>query len=371
MLLFSSMAEFKQRNGRRDSGFVLLAMGASVVVLLGMLGLVFDLGRTFIAKNEAQAFTDAAALAAVSRLNGTSAGIGAAQTAVTNSTNTWNFSTQAFSSVTTEFSANKTTWFDSASAPTNSIYVRVTAPSNSLAMTVIRAVPGVSSSITVAASSVAGSQPPTTFGQGVFPFAPIAHDVTDTTNWGYSPGDELTLLWPSSIGSNGESVKMNNLCGSDRNQAALDAVKAGITSDRGYIQDSSAASIAEAIEDDHMDYTVALGQSVNRTGGVKVTDVYQSLQARVDQDTSPNTTAYEGYISGHSDTPMRRVVIVPIINDVLDGSGHSIVLGFAYVFLPSSQPHNPNDSKCATYIGPATLPAGNLANGSNFLRLIQ
>ena len=50
-------------------------MSVSVVVLLGMLGLVMDLGRTFIAKNEAQAFTDAAALSAVSKLNGTSAGV--------------------------------------------------------------------------------------------------------------------------------------------------------------------------------------------------------------------------------------------------------------------------------------------------------
>ncbi|HTM47523.1 MAG TPA: pilus assembly protein TadG-related protein [Bryobacteraceae bacterium] len=365
------MMEFKKQKGHLDRGFVLLSMGVSVVVLLGMLGLALDLGRTFIAKNEAQAFTDAAALAAVSKLNGTSAGITASEAAVTNSTNRWNFATQAFSSVTTEFSPNQSTWYDSASAPINSKYVRVTAPNNSVAMSVIRAVPGVASSITVAARSVAGSEPPTSYSQGVFPFAPIAHDLNDTTNWGYSFGDELTLLWPSSIGSNGESAKLNNLCASDRNQAALDAVKAGITSDRGYIQDSSADAIAAAIEDDHMDYTVTLNESVSRTGGVKTTDVYQSLQARVNQDTQPNTVDYTGYLNGHSDTPLRRKVIVPIINDVLEGAGHSVVKGFAYVFLPASQPHNPNDSKCATYIGPASLPGGNLGNGSNFLRLMQ
>jgi len=365
------MAHSRSSDRVKENGFVLVAMGVSVVVLLGMLGLVMDLGRTFIAKNEAQAFTDAAALAAVSKLNGTAAGVTAAQAAVTNSTNKWNFTTQSFTDVTTEFSVDKVTWTNAGSSPVTVKYVRVTAPSNSVSMSLIRAVPGTSASITVAARSTAGVELPTSFGQGVFPFAPIAHDLTDTTNWGYSPGDELTLLWPSSVGSNGQNAKLSNLCQSDRSQAALDAVQAGTTSDRGYIQDSSASSIAAAIEDDHMDYTVTLNQSITRTGGVKTTDVYSSLQDRVDQDSSPHTVDYNGYMSGHDAGPLRRVVIVPIINDALDGVGHSVVKGFAYVFLPPSQPHNPNDSKCATYIGPATIPEGNLGNGSSSLRLVQ
>jgi Flp pilus assembly protein TadG len=352
------------------NGFVLVATGVSVVVLLGMLGLVMDLGRTFITKNEAQAFTDAAALSAASKLNSTLAGVTAAQNAVNDSTNTWNFASQAFTSVTTEFSVDKVTWTSADTSPATVKYVRVIAPSNSVTMTVIRAVSGTSEAITVAARSIAGVELPTSFPQGVFPFAPIAHDPDDLVNFGYSPGDELTLLWPASVGSEGEA-KLNNLCQSDRNLAALDAVKAGITAERGYIQETSASAIAAAIEDDHMDYTVTLGESVNRSGGVKLTDVYQSLQDRVDQDSSSSVVAYEGYMSGHDVAPLRRLVIVPIINDALDGVGHSVVLGFAYVFLPPSQPHNPNDSKCATYIGPATLPQGNLGNGSNVVRLIE
>src|SRR5882724_7412731 len=279
------MTNSRKQCTRRDSGFVLLAMGVSVVVLLGMLGLAIDLGRTFIVRNEAQAFTDAASLAAVARLNGTSAGVTAAQAAVTNSTNRWNFTSQAFGSVTTEFSTDKVTWTSAGSSPATVKFVRVIAPTNSVTMTVIRAVPGTSASIVVAARSTAGVVLPTSFGQGVFPFAPIAHNQAGP-NFGYTKGDELTLLWPSSIGSNGP-VKTNNLCQSDRNQAALDAVAAGTTSDRGYIQDSSASSIAAAIEDDHMDYTVTLGLAVSRSGGVKTTDVYQSIQILVDKDTSP------------------------------------------------------------------------------------
>jgi Flp pilus assembly protein TadG len=354
----------KQR-APRDSGFVLLATAVSVVVLLGVLGLALDLGRTFIVRNEAQAFTDAAALAGVSKLNGTSAGITAAQAAVTNSTNTWNFTSQAFNSVTTEFSTDRVTWTSAGSSPSTVKFVRVTAPTNSVAMTVIRAVPGTSDSIAVGARSTAGVVLPTSFGQGVFPFAPLAHGQIGP-NFGYTKGDELTLLWPSSIGSNGP-VKMNNLCKSDQNQAALDAVAAGTTADRGYIQDTSASSLAAAIEDDHMDYTVTLGLAVARNGGVKTTDVYQSIQDRVNQDTSPNTNDYDGYNSGHDSEPMRRKVIVPIINNATD----AIVLGFAYVFLPPSQSHNPNDAKCATYIGPADGPGANLGTGADTMRLVE
>jgi len=53
-------------------GFALIATGACVVSLLGMLGLALDLGRVYIAKNETQSFTDTAAMAAVLKLNGIS-----------------------------------------------------------------------------------------------------------------------------------------------------------------------------------------------------------------------------------------------------------------------------------------------------------
>ncbi|MBN9659000.1 MAG: hypothetical protein J0H49_12525 [Acidobacteria bacterium] len=350
----------------KQRGFSLLTTGVCLIVLIGMLGLVFDLGRAFITKNEAQAFTDAAALAAAVQLNGSNSGITNALNAVASMkiVNKWQFSTNSYSNVTLEFSTDKATWTAAPPSPVNVKYARVTAPSNSLTMYFLGAA-GNAKSMNVAAMSMAGGELPTTFAQGVFPFAPIAHS-TSPPDFGYSYGDELTLLWPSSVGSNGP-VKLNNLCGADRNKAALDAVQAGTTSDRGYIQDTSASSIASAIEDDHMDYTVTLGLPVDRTGGVKGTDVNKSLADRVAQDTSPNVTDYNGYLSGHDSSPLRRVVIVPIVSDAT----YSMVLGFAKVFLPPSQPRNPNDSKCAMYIGPASAPDGYLGNGANIVRLLQ
>ena len=57
---------------KRKKGFVLIATGACIVSLLGMLGLAIDLGRVYIAKNEAQSYTDTAALAGALKLNGLS-----------------------------------------------------------------------------------------------------------------------------------------------------------------------------------------------------------------------------------------------------------------------------------------------------------
>jgi Flp pilus assembly protein TadG len=351
---------------RKDKGYVLIAMGVCLIMLFGMLGLVFDLGRSFITKNEAQAFTDAAALGAAIQLNGTSNGLTNAQNAVTLMKNSdkWSFGTKTFASVTTEFSEDKGTWYTAPPDPALIKYARVTATGNGVVMYFLRVV-GAGDTVSVAAQSMAGSELPTSFGQGVFPFAPLAKS-NKSPDFGYKYGDELTLLWPSSVTSAGPA-KMNNLCQADRNQAALDAVQSGTTADRGYIQETSASAIASAIEDDHMNYVVTVGSPVSRSGGIKSTDVKDSLAARVAQDSSPSVTDYHGYLSGHDAGPLRRVVIVPIIGDAVNAK----VLGFVKVFLPPSQPKNPNDAKCAMYIGPADGPTGNLGSGMNIVRLLQ
>lgn len=353
------------RNAARRKGFTLLTTAVCIIALMGMLGLVIDLGRAYIAKNEAQGFTDSAALAAAKELDNTLTGIAAAKNAVSGSNNKWYFNTKSFTGVITEFSTNKTTWVTNPGSGTWYRYVRVTAPSNAISTYFMTAL-GAPTTMTIAARSVAGIEMPTTFPQGVFPFAPFAHDMAGP-DFGYSKGDELTLLWPSSVQSNGSNQKLQNLCQADRNAASLALVQAGTTADRGYIQETSASALAAAIEDDKMSYTVTLGQPVNLSGGVKTTDVYQSLNDRADQDTDANTTSYDTYIANHDSSPTRRVVIVPIIVSHLDPT----VLGFVKVFLPPNQPHNPNKSKCATYIGPADLPTGDGATGANLLRILE
>jgi uncharacterized membrane protein len=114
-------------------GFVMIAMSITMLLLLAVMGLAFDVGRIYIARNEAQVFTDSAAMTAASKLDGTQAGLDRAREAVARIPMRWNLGTQEFHGVTVEFDSK-----DPASVTT----VVVTAPDNSVEITFLRAVGG-------------------------------------------------------------------------------------------------------------------------------------------------------------------------------------------------------------------------------------
>src|SRR5215470_5360025 len=97
---------FRVGKNRRRRGYILVATTLSLSFLLGVCGLAIDIGRMYIAKNEAQAYVDSAALAAARQLDGSPAGITRASSAVGGDTDKWRFDTQSFTSVTTTFSTS-------------------------------------------------------------------------------------------------------------------------------------------------------------------------------------------------------------------------------------------------------------------------
>ena len=129
-----------------QAGFVLIAMSVTMLLLLGVMGMAFDFGRIYIARNEAQVFTDAAAMTAASNLDGTDAGLDRARQAVARLPGRWNLGTRSFTGVVVEFSPDKQSW------------ARVTAPDNQVEITFLRAVGG-PEVFTVPAHSVAASKP--------------------------------------------------------------------------------------------------------------------------------------------------------------------------------------------------------------------
>jgi uncharacterized membrane protein len=145
-----------RRKGQR--GFVLIAMSVSMLLLLAVMGLAFDLGRIYIARNEAQVFTDAAAMAAASKLDGTAAGVGRAREAVARLPGRWNLGTTEFEGVVVEFSADGAKWEGDPKDGTGLKLARVTAPDNNIEITFLRAVGG-PARFTVAARSAAASGP--------------------------------------------------------------------------------------------------------------------------------------------------------------------------------------------------------------------
>jgi uncharacterized membrane protein len=153
-------------NTRRESarqpasqrGFVLIAMAVALLLLVAMMGLAFDVGRIYIARNEAQVFTDAAAMAAAAKLDGTPAGVGRARQAVARLPVKWNLGTAAFTGVVVEFSADGSQWVQEPKESAPPTMARVTAPANNVDIVFLRAVGG-PVSFTVPARSVAASNP--------------------------------------------------------------------------------------------------------------------------------------------------------------------------------------------------------------------
>lgn len=127
-------------------------------LLLALLGLAFDLGRIYIARNEAQVFTDAAAMAAASKLDGTAAGPDKARYAVAHLPMHWNLGTKEFTGVIVEFSKDGSGWEANPTRASEMKLARVSAPDNGVEIIFLRAVGG-PDSFTVPARSVAAADP--------------------------------------------------------------------------------------------------------------------------------------------------------------------------------------------------------------------
>jgi uncharacterized membrane protein len=117
-------------------------MSITMLLLLAVMGLAFDVGRIYIARNEAQVFTDAAAMAAASKLDGTKEGLARARDAVAHVPMRWNLGTQEFRGVVVEFSADGSKWESEPKEAANMTVARVTAPDNNIEITFLRAVGG-------------------------------------------------------------------------------------------------------------------------------------------------------------------------------------------------------------------------------------
>jgi uncharacterized membrane protein len=142
----------------RERGFVLIAMSVSMFLLLVVIGLAFDLGRVYIARNEAQMFTDAAAMTAAARLDGTPAGLTTAREDVAHLPIRWNLGTEDFRGVVIEFSADRSRWEKDPEDAAAVRFARVLAPDNNLEITFLRAVGG-PPNLNVPASAVATVNP--------------------------------------------------------------------------------------------------------------------------------------------------------------------------------------------------------------------
>jgi Flp pilus assembly protein TadG len=346
----------------QSRGYILIALSCSLVFLLAMVGLAVDIGRMYVTKSESQSFVDSAAMAAAQKLDGTSAGIALAQSAVAADPKQWGFGLNSFSNVTTSFATSSGGPWSTAPAPATGYYFVQVSTTISLPMYFIRVV--APSSAQIGAVAIAGRyQVNSLVNGGEFPFSPYTRATSPnpdslTDPYGFAIGMRYTLRW----GAPGTKTT----CGNDSNNTLPSNGKI-----RGYCcVNQSGASLRQAIVGGMTD-AESVGQPITMDNGAKDTEL-SAIAMRVEEDRDTASTTYTQYLAVGTGNG-ERVVVVPVNG----GPPNYINLGFAGFFLLNESAYTGlggNDSACAEYIGawvkgmPKPQPGG---TGAYHLKLYQ
>ena len=358
-----SRTKLPRKAGER--GFSLLFTVLWLAVMLGMLGLAVDLGRMFIFKNELQTFADASALAACSKLDGSATGVIAANNVATvgplggTVPNGWNFDTVTISSVTTTYAATFSGTYDSyatasTTSPNSYRFLNLTA-SATMPMYLLAVLPGIAQQYTITANAVAGQMAASGISQaGLAPFAPDAHDPTDTTNFGWTSGLQYSLKW-----GNGNSTTCAGDAGFDPGNAP---------SEHGFVdigEGNGTSGIRDAIVNtiypnaSSSPSSVSVGDTLSCDPGNRGSSIFSATSTRAGQDTDQTSLTYAAYKAAGKGNG-RRILVVPVADPSKSGgngkNGYRYVTGFASFFLaPGANISGNSGALCAEYISRATV----------------
>ena len=349
-----------QQTRRQERGFVLMTMGLAAFALLGTLGLAVDLGRTFVAKNETQAFVDAAAIAAVTKLDGTTTGITRARTAAGNTANAWNLHTTAVTNYTVDFgTTSEGPWVSSPSPAGGYLYARVraTVPLK------LYFLPGIVQQNTqdVTSLAVAGQVLQTAFGRGVGPFTAVAPD-RNAANFGFQIDEEYTIQWPqynstrqNCSPTNPEPCFIRDPCEGDPISTLSQVVQSWGASTNGYWGNESASDTRSLILNLIQSTPVSVGASIPMTSGNMATEA-AALDQRVNQDLDTVNNVVADYL-GNPVHNGRRLLPLPVVVPTPNATAE--VIGFAaFLLITRGTPSNyyvsgpANEGFCAIYAGP-------------------
>ena len=369
-------AKWDRRNGRQKNqrGFSLLLIAASGSVMIGMLGLAFDLGRMFIVKNELQTFVDASAIAACRQLDGSQLGVQTAHNTATagplGSTrpNGWNFDVNAIANITDTYATSFTGTYDnyataSSNATNNYRFIKVTANAT-LPLYFLPVIPNLPTSQLLQSTAVGGQQAQNTLTGGMLPFAPDAHNAANTTNFGWTVGQSYTLKW-----GNGSTTN----CGGD----------AGFTppgnppSEHGFVdigEGNSNSNVRTAIEyggypnANSSPSSLSAGTSLGGVPGNRGSSIFDALNARAAQDSNDTSATYADYVA--SGTGNNRRLVTVAVAGAWSGNGNNAatsIVGFANFFLLPSY-SGTSGPICAIYVGPASIN-GNSSGGTDSTKI--
>ena len=339
------MSPMISNKGRK--GYVLVATAVGMTVVLGAAGLAIDVGRAYVARSEVQAFADAAAIAAAAQLNGTSAGITAAQSAAQNVPNKWNFGNSSISNPTIQFAqplvanaaqADPATWTTAPATGSNYAFVQVTAGVD-VPITLMQAVTS-QATMHVTGTAQGGQVMVTTYMDGLLPFSPIVPNANDTVNYGYQTGQLYTLRYPSNGGQNA-----GNVCPGDASGTYWQNLP---SQDHGFWGSNSSSALRGEIVDDTQAVPITIGEDVPMVGGNRTTEG-DALNARVLEDTDSTSVTYAQYEANGTGNG-RRVIGVPVNS----GSPNFTAVAVRAFFLEPAGVYSAvtgSTSICAEYIG--------------------
>ena len=370
----------------RRRGFVLVTMALTTAGIFGVVGLAVDIGRMFIVKNEVQVYCDAAAVAAAQVLDGTSTGLGRAGSAVTASTNKWNFSTASVSGASVTFAtAAAGPWVASPNPATGYSYARVTA-SAPVSLYFLPLVTG-QGSFTVTATAAAGQVPITSLSRGMAPYTAVSTDTTGP-DFGLVAGNSYSIHWPTYNGNRHgcsqdtpDKCFNSSPCSGDTSTSEWAVVSNWGSQYHGYWGSNSASDIAAEVMNTIQLAPLSVGDNLDSllTPGNKQSEA-GVLDQRASQDTNTSDNTPSDYLASASHNG-RRLLPVAIVDPV--DSTHTTVIGFGQFLLqangsPSNyykKGTNGNDPYCALYVGPYTIgssdPGTGGSTGAASVRLVQ
>jgi Flp pilus assembly protein TadG len=327
-----------------ERGFVLITMAFTAVALIGILGVAVDIGRMFIAKNETQNYCDAAALAAALALDGSTTGITNAQTAVANSTNTWNLNSTQVTNPTITFATTLAGPWSANPSPANGyIYTRVTAtvplPMYFLPVLVAQTTQNVVSSAT------AGQIAITSFPQGLAPYTGVSTNTTGP-NFGLVVGNSYDIQWPQYNGTragcgpgNPDKCFVSPPCSGDSIASKAAVISNWGANTSGYWGANSNSIIEQEILNVIQAQAVEVGTNITPllSNGTKASEAGY-LDERASQDTNTTDNTVSAYLAAVHNG--RRLLPAPIV-DPLDPT-HTNVIGYGQFLLVANGPGTSN-----------------------------
>ena len=346
-----------------EGGYVLVTMAIAAFALVGVMGVAVDIGRMFIAKNETQAFCDAAALAASLQLDGTTTGIAHAKTAVTNSTNTWNFNTATISNPTVTFATTSAgPWVANPNPATLYAYAQVSATVSEQ----LYFIPVIVTQTTqnVVSAAIAGQISLTSFPRGLAPYTAVSTNTTGP-NFGLIVGNSYDIQWPNYNGTragctpaNPDGCFVSPPCIGDPQVSRVAVTSNWGASISGYWGSNSNSTIQQEILDLIQTASIDITngpyniQPVLTSGNKSSEKGY--LDQRVNEDINITDNIPSDYFaSAHNG---RRLLAVPVVDPV--DPTHTNVIGFGQFLLWANGASDyytrntqGNDPFCAIYVG--------------------